>query len=80
MALATLYNREVEVYINDEYVKTIKRHVRRNDQFYPMRGTIEAQKREWVKVHAVSRGPEYPRWRLYVEENKWLNAEITIKK
>jgi hypothetical protein len=81
MALEMLREREIDVYVGDQLLKTIKRHVRRNDPYYPMRGAIEVQKREWVKVHACSRGPEYPRWRLYVEEAQgWVNPENTIKK
>ncbi len=75
-----LRDRQIDVYVGEELVKTIKRHVRQNEQFYPMRGVIEVQKREWVKVRAISRGPEYPRWRLVIEENKWLDPEATIKK
>jgi len=75
-----LRDREIDIYIGGNLIKTIKRHVRQNEQFYPMRGMIEVQKREWVKVRAISRGPEYPRWQLIVENNKWLDPEGTIKK
>jgi hypothetical protein len=78
-ALDKLFNREIDVYIGETFLKTIKRHVRRLDQFYPTHGVVEVQKREWVKVHACSASP-FPRWRLYVEENHWVNPEVTIKK
>ena len=77
--LDKLFDREIDVYVNNTFIKTIRRHVRRPDCYKPARGIVEVQKREWVKVHAVSPAP-HPRWRLDVEENKWLDAQATIKK
>jgi len=77
--LDRLIDREIGVYVNGVCVKTIKRHVRRADAFKPTHGTVEVQKREWVKVHAISPEP-FPRWRLSIDENQWLDVDATIKK
>lgn len=77
--LDRLIDREIDVYVNGVHVKTIKRHVRRANAFKPTRGTVEVQKREWVKVNAVTPMP-FPRWRLDIEQNQWLDAQATIKR
>lgn len=78
--LETLMNQEIDVCLNNEVIKVIKRNIRRNDVYRPNIGTVEVQKRKWVKVFFVNYASG-PRWRLHVEDNnKSLDLEYTIKK
>lgn len=77
--LDKLFDREIDVFVNDVFLKTIKRHVRRPFQFRPTHGTVEVQKHEWVKVRAISASP-FPKWRMDVERNPFVSANCTIKK
>jgi hypothetical protein len=77
--LETLLDQEIDVCKDNEVIKTIRRNIRRDDVYYPNRGKVEVQKQKWCQVVLVLYH-KAPRWKLHLEDNKFIDMSFVIKK